>query len=319
MVVDITILAGGTGAAKLLRGLAATFGQDSLRVIVNTGDDFELYGQYIAPDLDSVTYGLAGILSRGRGWGIEGDTWNFMGALERLGEETWFRLGDRDLATHVHRTALLRSGMPLSEATAVITKGLGVRARILPMSDQRVGTWLDTSLGPLPFQEYFVKHRAGVEVQAVHYGGALSAKPGPGVLEAIAFADAVVVAPSNPVTSIGPILAVPGIRQELRETQAPVVAVSPIVGDRAVSGPAHRLMRAMGWEASLLGVAKAYNDFLRGLVCEETEARTMVSEAQALGLVVLPTRTIMASPEDEKFLASRVVEFGGTLANKRTR
>jgi LPPG:FO 2-phospho-L-lactate transferase len=239
-----------------------------------------------------------------------------MEAMDRLGRETWFRLGDKDLAIHVNRTAMLRSGRPLSEVTAHMARALGVRARLLPMSDDRVGTWLDTDLGPLPFQEYFVKHGASPRVDAVHYGGAAGARPGPGVLGAIEEASGIVLAPSNPLTSIGPILAVPGIRDALRRARAPTVAVSPIVGSRAVSGPAHRLMESLGWEPSPLGLVKAYHDFLAALVCEETEARTLLSEIRALGLQVLPTRTIMDSAAAEDFLAKRVLDLLGEVGSK---
>ncbi len=311
--VEITVLAGGTGAAKFLRGLSALVGQESLRVIVNTGDDFELHGLYISPDVDTVTYALAGMLSRDRGWGVEGDSWDFLEALGRIGGETWFRLGDRDLATHVRRTTLLRRGQPLSRVAEAIASSLGVRARVLPMTDDRVGTWLDTALGPIPFQEYFVKHGSQVEVQAVHYGGTSSAKPGPGVPEAIAFADLIIVAPSNPVTSIGPILAVPGIRDELGEARAPVVAVSPIVGLRAVTGPAHRLMAAAGMEPSIRGLAKAYRDFIDGLIVEEGEDPALLEDISQLGLRVLQAPTLMVDDSSAIGLAKTVVAFAEKL------
>ncbi len=217
-------------------------------------------------------YGLADLLSKDRGWGVEDDSFRCLERMKQLGQPSWFSLGDLDLATHLTRTAMLRAGKTLSEATAELAAKFGIRARVLPMSDDRVSTMLDTSKGTLTFQEYFVRERHQVEVRAVRFEGAEQARPAPGVIESIERAEAIVFAPSNPVTSIGPILAVPGIREALRRTAAPVVAVSPIVGGAAVSGPAGELMKMMGWPSTIAGVAKAYEDFLDVLVADRTDA-----------------------------------------------
>ncbi|MBI2014383.1 MAG: 2-phospho-L-lactate transferase, partial [Candidatus Rokubacteria bacterium] len=254
----VTAVAGGTGAAKLLRGLAACLAPGELTVIGNTGDDTEIWGLHVSPDLDTVTYALAGRLDVARGWGLAGETFRCLEAMGDLGAETWFNLGDRDLATHVQRTRALRAGAPLSAVTAELARRLGVSARILPMSDDAVRTRVRTPDGWLTFQEYFVREKAQVEVRAVEYAGADAARPAPGVLEAIAEAGLVVICPSNPVTSVGPVLAVPGIAAALGARRARVVAVSPIVGGAAVSGPAAALMRARGLDVSPLGVAAAY-------------------------------------------------------------
>jgi LPPG:FO 2-phospho-L-lactate transferase len=264
----VVTLAGGTGAAKLLRGLATCVPPRDLTVIGNTGDDTEVWGLHISPDLDTVSYALAGLLDVERGWGLAGETFNCLAAMAAHGADTWFNLGDRDLATHLTRTWALRDGHPLSTVTARLAADLGVGARILPMSDAPVRTMIRTPGGRLTFQEYFVREKALVEVVGVDYEGAASARPAPGVVEAIRAADVVVVCPSNPVTSVGPILAVPGIVDALRATPAPVVAVSPIVGGAAVSGPAGALMQARGFAVSPLGVAQAYAPWLRRLLID---------------------------------------------------
>src|SRR6266446_3920836 len=239
----VVTLAGGTGAAKLLRGLAACVPQRDLTVIGNTGDDTEIWGLHVSPDLDTVTYALAGLLDVERGWGLAGETFNCFAAMAAHGADTWFNLGDRDLATHLTRTKALGDGQSLSTVTARLTADLGVAARLLPMSDEPVRTMIRIPGGRLTFQEYFVREKALVEVVGVDYEGAATARPAPGVVEAIRAADAVVVCPSNPVTSVGPILAVPGVVEALKSTAAPVIGVSPIVGGAAVSGPAAALMR----------------------------------------------------------------------------
>jgi LPPG:FO 2-phospho-L-lactate transferase len=267
----IVALAGGTGAAKLLRGLVHVTEPGRLFIIGNTGDDLDWWGLRVSPDLDSVAYALAGLLDGTRGWGVRDDTFHCLEAMSRLGRETWFRLGDQDLATHLHRTLLLRAGASLTAATRVITEALGVRARLVPMSDDPVRTELRTDKGWLSLEEFFVRERCAPDVQEVAYRGADEARPGPDVLPAIGSAEAVVVCCSNPVTSIGPILAVPGIVDALARTPAPVVAVSPIVGGRAVSGPAAKLLAARGLDASPLGVARAYRPWLDALVMDRAD------------------------------------------------
>src|ERR1700691_4204916 len=243
----ICVLTGGTGGAKFVDGLRQVMPAEEITLIVNTGDDLLWWGLYVSPDIDSITYVLSGMLSRERGWGVKGDTSLCLQAMGQLGEPTWFHTGDRDLAVHLLRSRHLAEGKTLSEATAIVCEKLGVKARILPMSDSRVETRVDTPVGELSFQEYFVQRWYQDPVKAVRFAGATEAEPAHGVVEAISSASAVIVAPSNPITSIGPILSVPGIRDALRKTEATVAAISPIVGDAAVSGPAGVLMAAQGF------------------------------------------------------------------------
>jgi len=299
---EIVALAGGIGAARFLEGLVTAVPPERLVIIGNTGDDLELHGLYICPDLDTVAYTLSGNVNPERGWGIAGDTFSCLEALSRLGAETWFRLGDRDLATHLFRTELLRGGLPLSEATRRITEALGVRARLLPATDQRCRTRIRTDAGLLDFQVYFVQRKAEDQVLGIIFDGAEQARPAPGVLEAIHGASAVIVCPSNPLISIGPILAVPGIRRALGETRARVAAVSPIVGGRAIKGPADRMMRSLGLRASAAQVAELYRDFIDVFVLDR------VDEAEAggiekLGIKAVSTDTIMKDRQAKVSLA----------------
>ena len=303
----IVVLTGGTGGAKFAEGLKTVVRQQELTFIVNTGDDLRWWGLPISPDLDSITYALAGLLSRERGWGVEGDTFHCLEAMGRLGAPDWFRVGDRDLALHLTRAQLLPDGLTLSEATRDLTSRLGVEARILPMSDDRVETWVKTPLGELSFEEYFVREQHRVPVSSVRFVGASEARPAPGVLEAIQTAEVILLAPSNPVTSMGPILAVPGLREALRATHAPVGAVSPIVGGAAVSGPAAALMIMQGLPASAEGVARGYADFVDALVVDTRDAAG-VEKIEALGIYALTTNTIMASQQDRAALAEFTLE-----------
>jgi len=302
----VTAIAGGTGAAKLLRGLTATLGQRALTIVGNTGDDAEVWGLHISPDLDTVTYALAGLLDVTRGWGRSGESFRCLEAMAALGAETWFNLGDRDLATHLVRTRALRQGQPLSQVTAAIARSLGVTARILPMSDDSVRTRLRTPEGWLTFQEYFVREKTLVEVLEVDYEGAERARPAPGLVEALGHTDLVVVCPSNPVTSTGPILAVPGIVDALSTTRAPVVAVSPIVGNAAVSGPAADLMRARGLDVSPVGVAAAYAPWLRALVLDRRDGGDAPAIARH-GVTPVLTDIVMRDRETEIALARTVL------------
>jgi LPPG:FO 2-phospho-L-lactate transferase len=304
--VNTVALAGGTGAAKLVRGLTRVLDPAALTVVVNTGDDAEIWGLHVSPDLDTICYALAGILDAGRGWGLADETFRALGQMARFGEPTWFNLGDRDLATHLHRTRLLRGGRTLSEATRSIASGLGVAPRVLPMADQPVRTRVLGPDGWLDFQEYFVRDKAQVEVRQVRYEGAERARPAPGVLEAIERAEAVILCPSNPITSIGPVLAVPGIRDALGATRAVVAAVSPIVGSDAVSGPAGRLMAASGLPVSAAGVARAYAGWLDLLLIDERD-RDRASDVRREGASPVAAPIIMASREDEIALARRVL------------
>ena len=303
----VVALAGGTGAAKLLRGLATCLAPRDLTVIGNTGDDTEVWGLYISPDLDTVTYALAGLLDVERGWGLAGETFNCLAAMAAHGADTWFNLGDRDLATHLTRTRALRDGQPLSAVTARLAADLGVTARILPMSDEPVRTMIRTPGGRLTFQEYFVREKALVEVVGVDYEGAPSARPAPGVIDALRAADAIVVCPSNPVTSVGPILAVPGIVDALRATAARTVGVSPIVGGAAVSGPAGALMRARGLAVSPRGVADTYAPWLRRLLIDPRDHGSIADLARG-GVVAETADIIMTGREVEAALARRVLD-----------
>jgi LPPG:FO 2-phospho-L-lactate transferase len=305
--VKVVAIAGGTGAAKLLRGLAACVRSPDLSVIGNTGDDVEVWGLHVSPDLDTVTYALAGRLDVERGWGLAGETFRCLEAMAVLGAETWFNLGDRDLATHLYRTERLRSGASLSAATAEMTRSLGVAARILPMSDDPVRTRVRGPEGWLGFQEYFVREKALVDVQEVAYAGAEVARPAPGVLEALAAADLIVVCPSNPVTSVGPVLAVPGITDALGAARAAVAAVSPIVGGAAISGPAAALMRARGLPVSPAGVARAYAPWLDTLLIDHRD-QDGAEAVRAEGARPVAADIVMTDRASEVALARRVLE-----------
>src|SRR5271156_5276360 len=288
----ITVLTGGTGGAKFVDGLRQIIPPDELTIIVNTGDDLLWWGLYVSPDVDSIVYMLAGKLSQERGWGVKGDTFFCLNAMGQLGEPTWFHAGDRDLATHIFRSKLLADGKTLSDATSEIASKLGVKTRVLPMSNSRVETRVLTPVGDLSFEEYFVQRWYQDPVNSVRFAGASDAEPAPGVIEAIVSADAVIIAPSNPVTSIGPILAVPGIREALLRARGKIAAISPIVGNAPVAGPAGILMAAQGLPCSIAGVAQAYEDFLDVLICDTRDARA----AEALrknGVRVQCTQTIM--------------------------
>ena len=306
----ITALAGGTGAAKFLRGLVAVADPARVTVIGNTGDDLELWGLHISPDLDTVTYTLAGLIDETKGWGLRGDTFHCLQAMAALGGETWFNLGDRDLAMHLFRTERLRRGDALSAVTDAIRRALGVRSRILPMSDEPVRTRIRSTTGWLSFQEFFVKEKARVEILDVAYAGADAARPAPGVVEAISEARAVVVCPSNPVTSIGPILAVPGVAGALTATRAVVLAISPIVAGAAVSGPAGALMAAKGLAVSAAGVATAYGRWLDVMVIDRQD-QALTPELLRLGVSPVVTSTVMTDRQREVALARAVLEALG--------
>jgi LPPG:FO 2-phospho-L-lactate transferase len=312
----IVALAGGVGASKLLLGMTRVMDARALTIVVNTGDDIVLHGLSISPDLDIVTYTLAGAVNAKTGWGLRGDTFSALEILQKYGQEDWFQLGDRDLATHIHRTALLRSGATLTEATDAIRRGWGVEARILPMSDMPVPTLIRTEIGVVHFQEYLVKHRAELTVKEIIFDGVDAARPAPGVLEAIASADGIVICPSNPLISIGPILAVPGVREALRQRRERVVAVCPIVGGKSLKGPSDKMMKQLGHEVSALGVARMYRDFVGTLVIDSEDAAQQ-SEIEALGMQVAVRATTMRTAADKERLARAVLEVlqqGGVAA-----
>lgn len=306
----IVVLAGGVGAARFLTGLVEAAPQAEITVIGNTGDDFTVHGLHVSPDLDSVSYTLAGIGDEERGWGLRGESWAALGQLGRLGAETWFQLGDLDLATHILRTERLRRGRPLSEVTEGIRQRLDLPVRLLPMSDQVVTTRIHTTDGrDLHIQEYLVREACGPEIASVEFRGAERARPGPGVLEAVRDADLLIVAPSNPVISIGPILAVPGLRTEV-EAAPMVVAVSPIVNGKAIKGPAVAMLAALGLPASPAGVAAYYGQLIQLLVLDELD-RDLGPEVEADGIRTHVCDTMMVTAAARKRLAESVLGAAG--------
>ena len=313
----ITVLAGGVGAARLLRGMARAVPASEITAIVNTADDVVLHGLHVSPDLDTVTYTLAEAGNPETGWGLAGETWQAMDALDRFGVPTWFRLGDRDLGTHLHRSGRLAEGAGLATVTAEITAAWGLELTLLPMTEDRVATMVTLAEGdgasgePGPevgFQEYFVRLGHSVAVASVRFDGAEDSLPGPGVLDALADADMVVIAPSNPIVSIGPLLAVPGIADALRSRRVDTVAVSPIVAGAALKGPADRMLRELGYEVSVVGVARIYRDLAATLVVDTADA-ALTDAVEAEGMACVVTDTIMSSPEVAAVLSRRILEI----------
>lgn len=303
----IVALAGGVGAARMLRGLAAVLPPAEITAIVNTADDIVLHGLHVSPDLDTVTYTLAGAADPAQGWGLTGETWAVMDSLAEYAGSTWFRLGDRDLGTHLYRTQRLRDGAPLSLVTKEIARRWNVEVRLLPMSEQRVETRVTVAgQGEIGFQDYFVAQRHSVEVTAVRFAGIDEARPAPGALEALAHADRVVICPSNPIVSIGPILAVPGIEEAVAARRDDVVAVSPIVAGAALKGPADRMMAELGHQPSVVGVARLYAPFAAALVIDEAD-RDLAGAVEAEGIRCVITRTVMSTPEAAAALAEVVL------------
>jgi LPPG:FO 2-phospho-L-lactate transferase len=303
----VVALAGGVGAARLLRGLVRVVSADDLVIVGNTGDDFEFHGLHVSPDLDIVMYTLSGIVDETKGWGLANDTFRSLRMLEKLGFEGWFRLGDEDLAVQMVRTELLKNGMTLSQVVAELCQKLGVRAKLVPMSNDPVRTVVCSGNSRMNFQEYFVKRKTRDEVTGVSFEGCDDAKPAPGIIEAIGRAERVVVCPSNPILSIQPILSVPTMRDRLRSTKAYVVGVSPIVGGKAIKGPADKIMTSMGLEASAYGVAKFYEDFLDHMIIDRAD-KEQRERIERLDLKVTVTDTIMKDIESAVSLATRVIE-----------
>ena len=307
----VAVLCGGVGAARFLRGLVEVVDPEAVTAVVNVADDTDLHGLHISPDLDTVVYTLAGAIDPDRGWGLVDETWNAMASLERYGSPTWFSLGDRDLGTHLVRTERLHAGEPLSAVTAHLTRSWGVRCQVVPVTDDRVRTMVTVDGGDgreeIGFQEYFVGRRHAVAAHAVRFDGVEASVPAPGVLEAIEAADAVVIAPSNPIVSIEPILAVPGVRDTVAAGRDRTVAVSPIVAGAALKGPADRMLRELGHEPSVVGVARLYAPLAGTLVIDGADAgRTAEVEAEGMRCVV--TDTIMRDVDRAAALASRVLE-----------
>jgi len=309
----VLALAGGVGGAKLAAGLAQEIGE-RLTVLVNTGDDFEHLGLHISPDLDTVMYTLAGIANPETGWGLAGESWTFMQQLERLGGPTWFRLGDRDLATHAIRTERLARGETLTAITADLCRALGVRPAVLPMSDERIRTVIHSGGQRLPFQDYFVRLQCAVPLDRLSFEGAEAASFNPALAGLTHGADplAIVICPSNPYLSIDPILALPGLRDWIEQSDAPVIAVSPIVGGKAIKGPAAKIMRELGLQPSAAAVAAHYAGLVDGFIIDEVDAGSS-KDIRRLGLAVRTTQTIMRTPDDRAALACECLALAQTL------
>jgi len=310
---NVVALAGGVGGAKLAWGLARCLPPERLTIVVNTADDFEHLGLHISPDLDTVMYTLAGLANPQSGWGLRDETWSMLKMLGRYDGPTWFRLGDQDLATHLLRSLWLREGFPLTWVTRELCKLLGVRHAVLPMSDAPVRTLVETDAGRLPFQEYFVARRCEPAVRAIHFEGIQSAQPTPDVVQSLREVDVIVFCPSNPFVSLDPILALPAVRRILAASRAPKVAVSPIVGGRALKGPAAKMMHELGLEVSPLGVARHYQDLLTGFVLDRQDEDIKLSIAFELGIRALVTDTVMKTDEDRVRLAQEALEFAAGL------
>lgn len=302
----ITILAGGTGSVKLVRGLASI--SNDIAVVCNVGDNLWLYGLYICPDIDTVVYGLAGLLDEKKGWGVRGDTFSFLDQLARAGEKPWFGLGDRDLAMHVLRTSMIRQGKSLSEATALIAKRLGVSAKVLPSTNHEVATRIAIAKGDLHLQEFWVRERGRPKVAGVRYDGIEKAEASVAAIEAIRNSDKVIIAPGNPISSIGPTLALAGIRKELAMSRRKVIAVSPIIGNSALSGPAAKYMRSVGLKSTPAGVAEYYKGVAGALVISPSD-RGMSERIRRLGMDVHETDILMKGRRDETRLARYLLEI----------
>lgn len=304
----IATLAGGVGAARMLAGLLHVVPASDLTAIVNVGDDLRLHGLHISPDIDTVTYTLAGAINTETGWGLTGETWNAMASLERYGGESWFRLGDRDLGTHLYRTQRLSEGADLTTVTAEIAAAWDLGITMLPATDDSLQTRLTVEgEGEISFQEYFVGRQHSVAVSSVRFDGVDSARPGPGVLPAIEGAETVVIAPSNPIVSIGPVLAIAGVRDAVSAARDRVVAVSPIIAGSTIKGPADRLMTELGHEASVVGVARLYADIASVLVVDDADA-ALADAVEAEGVRCIVAPTIMTGPSEAAALAAVVTE-----------
>ncbi len=301
----ITILAGGSGSVKLVRGFASQ--RSDINVIVNVGDNYWLYGMYICPDIDTITYGLADLLDHDKGWGIKKDTFGFLRQMEIFGEETWFRIGDRDTATHLTRTNMLKNGKSLSHITKWMCEKLSIEVKLIPVTDNAIETRIITKKGEMHLQEFWVKHRGMDPVEGIEYQGADKARPNPDAVNAIHDSSLVVIAPGNPLTSIGPMLAIKGIRKELAKKKNKVVAISPIIGNSSISGPAGKYMEAAGMEVSTLGIAKMYAHVCSNLVID-TKDRMQTKEIEALNINVHETKIRMTNKQSEDVLAASILK-----------
>jgi len=301
----ITILAGGSGSVKLVRGFASH--RTDINVITNVGDNYWLYGMYICPDIDTITYGLADLLDHDKGWGIKKDTFGFLRQMEIFGEETWFRIGDRDTATHLTRTNMLKNGKSLSDITKWMCEKFAIEIKLIPVTDNAIETRIITNKGEMHLQEFWVKHRGLDSVEGIEYKGADKARPNPDAVNAIHDSSLVIIAPGNPLTSIGPILAIKGIRKELAKKKNKVVAISPIIGNSSISGPAGKYMEAAGMEVSALGIAKMYAHVCSNLVID-TKDRMQTKEIEALNINVHQTKIRMTNKQSEDVLAASILK-----------
>jgi len=301
----ITILAGGSGSVKMVRGFASQ--RTDINVVTNVGDNYWLYGMYICPDIDTITYGLADLLDHDKGWGIKKDTFGFLRQMEIFGEETWFRIGDRDTATHLTRTNMLKNGKSLSHITKWMCEKLSIEIKIVPVTDNTIETRIITDRGDLHLQEFWVKHRGLDEVKGIEYQGAEKVRPNPDAMNAIHDSNLIVIAPGNPLTSIGPMLAIKGIRKELAKKKNKVVAVSPIIGSSAISGPTGKYMEAAGIEVSALGVAKMYADVCSNIIID-TKDRMQTKQIESLNINVHDTKIRMTTKQSEDALAASILK-----------
>ncbi len=306
----IAVLCGGVGGSRFVRALTHVVAPETITAIINTGDDDEFHGLHVSPDPDIVTYALAGEIDDARGWGLRGDTFRWLDELRRFGRETWFQIGDRDLATHLHRTRLLREGMPLSAVTADIARAFGVGVRLLPMTDDRVRTVVETDAGDLPFQRYLVERHAADGVRGARYEGADAATPAPGVLDALRGADTIFIAPSNPIASIGPILAIPGVRETIAASRVRRVAVSPIIGGKSLQPPAGEMLAGLGYAVDVASIARIYAGLIDAMVIDTADAgRAAAVEAEGVRAVVAPA--FMHDAASSAALARAALDAGG--------
>ncbi|MFL2687314.1 MAG: 2-phospho-L-lactate transferase [Alphaproteobacteria bacterium] len=312
-------LSGGVGGAKLALGLSKFLSPDELLIVANTGDDFEHLGLTICPDIDTLLYTLAAIANPETGWGRADESWKTMKALETIGGETWFRLGDRDLALHLTRKQQLSSGKTLSDTVANIAESFGLKHPVVPMSDQPVRTMVRTDIGELPFQEYFVKNQCAPKVTGFQFAGVNDAKPNPLLMDALRDPrlEAVIICPSNPFISIDPILAIPGLREDLRACSAPIIAVSPIIGNRALKGPAAKMLRELGFDTSAAAIADHYGDLLQGFVIDSQDI-DLANKLETKSRRVHATNTIMKSLEDRVILAREIFAFASQIQTPQT-
>jgi len=301
----ITILAGGSGSVKMVRGFASQ--RTDINVVTNVGDNYWLYGMYICPDIDTITYGLADLLDHDKGWGIKKDTFGFLRQMEIFGEETWFRIGDRDTATHLTRTNMLKNGKSLSDITKWMCEKLSIEIKIIPVTDNTIETRIITDKGDLHLQEFWVKHRGLDEVKGIEYQGAEKVRPNPDAMNAIHDSNLIVIAPGNPLTSIGPMLAIKGIRKELAKKKTKVVAISPIIGNSAISGPTGKYLEAAGIEVSALGVAKMYADVCSNIIID-TKDRMQTKQIESLNINVHDTKIRMTNKQSEDALAASILK-----------